>query len=45
MKILLVNGYAEHVDSNGGLNKLLFHTFLNSVRQENEVRVSTVEDY
>lgn len=45
MKILLINGYASHSDSNGSLNKALFDTFLNGVRTSNEVQVSSVEDY
>jgi len=44
-KILLIDGYAKHIDSNGNLNKALYSIFLNRVRKNNEVQVSSVEDY
>lgn len=45
MKILIINGYEKHVDSNGILTKTLFDTYLNELRQKNDVQISWVESY
>lgn len=45
MNILLINGYERHIDSNGRLNQKLYNNFLNQVRTNNDIRVSSVTEY
>ncbi|GLB47287.1 modulator of drug activity B [Philodulcilactobacillus myokoensis] len=46
MKVLLINGYETHKDSNGKLNLSLYSLILSNLRKKGfDVRLSSVEDY
>lgn len=45
MNILMVNGYQKHEFSRGELNFSLYNIMLNELRERNNIRVSSIEDY
>ncbi|MDR3240816.1 MAG: NAD(P)H-dependent oxidoreductase [Lactobacillaceae bacterium] len=45
MKILIINGYEKHVDSNGQLNATLFSRYIEQLKNNNDIKISNIEDY
>jgi len=45
MKILVINGYENHIDAKGNLNHTLFTEYVNQLRNTHDIQVTFVNDY